>query len=152
MQPSTRNIVAGIGLAAIGLAAYAQPNTAGPPNWLRDWVQDTPVDHLDHCPPEADPVPQAFTFNKKTFDWCLIDGPYQWDGKDWYVQRLKRIGDPPSASNPSGGPWNDVIRVCSPQAKRPKDPPTHVNGPCGTAAGAGPGGCQICVFNGVPQT
>lgn len=151
MHRSTRYIIiAGVGAAAaLGFVANAHP--PGHPHWLRDWIQDTQVAHPDHCPPETDPGPQAFTFNGKTFDWCLIDGPYQWDGKDWYVQRLKRIGTPPTPSNPAGGPWNDVIRVCSPQAKRPKLPPIHVNGPCLTADGVGPGGCQICVFNGVPQ-
>jgi hypothetical protein len=148
MHPSTRYVLAGASVAAIIAVVNAQPAPpeppVPPPLWLKKWLQDTPVAHPDHCPPETDPVPQAFTFNQNTFDWCLIDGPYKWDGKDWYVQRLKRIGKPPSPTNPTGGPWNDVIRVCSPQAVDHEG----TMSPCGPA---GPKGCKNCVINGVPQ-
>jgi hypothetical protein len=149
MRPTSIRFPLAVFGAALGIAALvsvrsdAHPHEP-PPVQLKKWIQDTRVADLTPCPSPIHQRPLAFTFNKKVFEWCLVDGPYKWDDKDWYVQRIKGIGDAPTTTNPTGGPWNDVIRVCSPQAVGHEG----TESPCGPA---GPGGCKNCMVNGVPQ-
>jgi hypothetical protein len=137
MHPSTRYILAGVGAAAIIAAANAHPDVS-----LKPWIQDTPVAPILPCPSKDFPSIKTFTYNEKVYEWCFIDGPYKWDGKQWYVQRLKQIGKAAEGSNPAG-PWSDVIRVCSPQAVGHEG----MLSPCGAV---GPGGCKNCKINGMP--
>jgi hypothetical protein len=151
LTPASRLFLAASGLATVaGLVAIAAVPSAAhphqpPPVQLKTWIYGTRVADLTPCPPENYPTPYTFTFNKKTFEWCFFDGPYKWNDSDWYVQRIRQIYNPAVSNDPR----KDVIRVCSPQARdRPANTPFE--GPC-SSGGVGPGGCQNCVINGVPQ-
>ena len=147
MDPNTSRLIAGpLGCAALGLVAIAavqtdaQPNPPSSPD-LKRWVQSTPNHALPHCPLSAG----AATAGAPYFQFvtvpqtCLIDGPYKWRAKEWFVQRMY-VGNPP----------HDVIRVCSKSAIH-SNQNQFVPGPCRTAKGAGPKGCEICRISGVPQ-
>jgi hypothetical protein len=151
MRPTTsRTLLASFGIAALGLAALAsvaskaQPQTPQAAN-VATWVQATPNRAPVSCPLAA----AAGTADAPYFGFanlpqsCLLDGPYAWNGKSWFVQRIKGIKD-------SSGKLIDVIRVCTAAAVDPSRT-SHFSGPCRTVNGAGPKGCEVCVADGVAQ-
>jgi hypothetical protein len=161
MRPTSRLfLLASLGFTALGVAAAisvqsdAQPPLAQPafptiplpsPD-LANWVSSTPNRALPRCPynPGARSPNAPFFAFVKTPTTCFVDGPYKWQGQDWFVQRMY-------VSDPANTPPHDVIRVCSRSAVH-SDPNQFVPGPCQTAKGAGPLGCEICRVKGVIQT
>ena len=129
--------------AILGLCAIA--GRAGAQTPLGNWLKSTPDRPLAPCA-SAPGTAQApfFDFNGGTYFNCVIDGPYSFQDKQWYVLRM--AGFVP----PGGGTPADLIRVCSLQATHPQGSP-NPKGPCHSANGVGPKGCEICVVNGVPQ-
>lgn len=75
---------------------------------------------------------------------CLQDGAYLWDNNRWFVQTIHGLLiDPEKCSD--GNPCTlSLVRVCSKSAVH-KDPNDFHRGPCGTTAGAGPRGCEVCL-------
>ena len=125
----------------------AQPTgPVPPPVQLARWIQATPNRSPPTCSATDPGTTDApfFTFNGGSFDACLIDGPYPWDNKDWFVMRIKGYLRP-------GTSKTDLIRVCSAQAAHPSNPTLFVAGPCHTTTGVGKAGCEVCSANGVPQ-
>ena len=138
--------VAAFVLTLAAVRSDAHPHEP-PPVQLKSWIKSTGNRDLAACPMTPtvnNPAAPYFSFTGMPQS-CLVDGPYKWDHKDWYVQRIN--GLQPVA----GGPIHELIRVCSLSAVRPAQPATFVGGPCHTAAGVGPRGCEICVMDGVPQ-
>lgn len=127
--------------ALLCVAALAAP-TVAVADPLSDWVRATPKRVLATCAnaANANGLSQApwFDFNGGTWFNCLMDGPYPFGGKHWYVLRMSGF----VPANSSAAPV-DIIRVCSLQAIHPPSQPAVI-GPCGSASGVGPKGCEVC--------
>ncbi len=145
---TNRTLLASIGLAALGLTAIASVQSSAqptpPPVQLQKWIQSVPNRAMAPCPLTAAAgtaeVPYFGFAPGIAMQSCLLDGPYDWDGKKWYIQRMQGVNTPP----------REVVRVCSPSAVR-TDASIFVAGPCRTTKGAGPRGCEICRVAGVPE-
>jgi hypothetical protein len=142
MHPTTSRLMyAFLGAAALGISAVnPAPATADTP--LGIWLKSTPHRTLAPCASAtaASETAQApwFTFNGAHYYDCLIDGPYTWNDKQWYVLRISQFVPPVSPAPPPV----DLVRVCSLQAAHPPGP--FVEGPCHSTNGVGPAGCEVC--------
>ena len=154
MHPTTSRLMyASLATAALGLAGIAAVQSSAqpagpipPPVQLSRWVQATPNAPLQNCPlTAAAGTPQLPFFGfSGTPQSCLMDGPYPFDDKSWFTQRIKHV------PGQTAGIFVDVVRACSLGAAHLDDPNKFVGGPCRTTAGVGPRGCEVCQLNGAP--
>jgi hypothetical protein len=144
MHPTKNSFTAALNAAAVlGLCTIPASSVAQTP--LGNWLTATPDRPLSPCAssPGTSQGP-AFDFNNGTYFSCSMDGPYPFQNKDWYVLRITRFVPA------SGGAPINLVRVCSPQATHAPST-NNPKGPCHTAQGVGPKGCEVCAVNGVPQ-
>lgn len=160
---TARLMYASLALAAVGIVAVSSgeigaqaivPSPLAPrgpynPGFAIDvgtWVRSTPMRTFT-CPTSGSStaLPPFFKVNG-VYNSCMVDGPYQWDGKSWFVQRIHAFS--PSGQTVAALAF-DVIRVCSAGATHP--PGSAGDGPCGPA-NVGPNGCEPCATRQLPPT
>lgn len=72
---------------------------------------------------------------------CRQSGPRQWEGGQWWVQVISNLKVPSCKNKNLATCRADIIRVC----KYPVPAMSGTGGPCKTADGLGPKGCEVCV-------